>query len=99
MPALKKLLAEFVVHISVTIKIILKSIRTSIHTDRKHSECSTVLFHTLNNQENTECTQNLTTNLKLLAHLQKHHHGDNKHKPRNVLNTSLSNVSYVKTRR
>lgn len=31
-------------------------------------------------QESTECTQNLTVNLKLLADLQKHHQNDNKHK-------------------
>lgn len=68
----------------MTIKIILKGIRTSIHTDEKLSERPTVLFHTLNKQEITECTRNLTMNLKLLADLQKHHHSDNEQKHKDV---------------
>lgn len=50
------MLAEFASRISLTIKAILKGMITSFHTDKKHTECPTEVFHTLNKQESTEST-------------------------------------------
>lgn len=57
------ILAEFVSHIALTVKAILQGMITSFHTDKKHTECPTVVLHTLNKQESTGSTQNLTMNL------------------------------------